>query len=193
MRRTLPFLPLLLLTLACASSGSVTGVTGVTSEASTEDFDVTIAQANTAMVMRNQSRTDIRFNITIANRTGEPYTIRRVTLQSMSGTTLRIPVSSREFDKTIEPGAKVQLPYWATAEVIGLSEERPPLAMRASIEATDASGAERNETFMARLNGRVQVQLRAGLTDRDFMTRTFETRMNPEYSTIVYGPYGLPW
>jgi hypothetical protein len=152
------WLPLLLLAVSCETA-TLVGTTGSSAEGTTDDFNVSIVQANAAMVMRNQSTADIRFNITIANRTQEPYTIKRITLQSMSGTDFVIPVRSRGFDKTIAAGAKAELPFWATAQVADIGTPRQPVTLRTIVNAVSEKGGERSETFTARINGRVQVQV----------------------------------
>ncbi len=161
MRRTLALL-LLVLTAGCATTGTLVGNTGGTSaEGSTDDFAVTIVQANAAPVMRGQSSADVRFDITIANRTQEPYTIKRIALQSMSGSGFTIPVRARTFDKTIDAGANAQLRFWATAQVSDAGTPRQPVTLRASVDAVTASGEERSETFTAQINGRLQMQVAA--------------------------------
>ena len=157
-------LPLLL--LACVGciveSGSLVANTSRASESSTEDFDVKVVQTNTPTVMRNQHDADVQFEITVKNRTQEPYTIKRITLQSMAGTTYSIPVTTREYDKLIAPGAEETFGYWARAEVSEIGSARRPVTVRTSIEATNADGATRKEIFTTRLNGRVQLQVSAG-------------------------------
>lgn len=154
-------LPLLLLGLACAQSASLVANTSRASEGSTEDFDVTVVQTNTPTVMRNQRDADVQFEITVKNRTQEPWTVRRITVQSMGGATYSIPVTSREYDRTIAAGAQEKFGYWARAEVTEIGTARHPVTLRTSIEAMSANGAVRDEVFTTRLNGRVQLQVSA--------------------------------
>jgi len=158
--RKLVLLLLLLACLGCAESAAVVANTG-SAEGSTEDFDVVVVQANTPTVMRNQRDADVQFEITVKNRTQEPWTVRRITLQSMAGTTYSIPVTSREYDRTIAPGAQEKFGYWARADVEELGTARQPVTLRTSIEAISASGATREEVFTSRVNGRVQLQISA--------------------------------
>jgi len=153
-------LPLLLLAcLGCAESASLVANTSRASQQSTEDFDVTVVQTNTPTVMRNQHDADVQFDITVKNRTQVPYTVKRITLQTMAGTTYSIPVTSREYDKTIAPGKEETFGYWARAEVSEIGTARRPMTVRTSIEATDAEGATRREVFTSRINGHVQLQV----------------------------------
>ncbi|HJQ38015.1 MAG TPA: hypothetical protein VKB93_12825 [Thermoanaerobaculia bacterium] len=196
MRRTLPLL-LLLLTTACATTGTIVGNTGgASTEGSTDDFGVTIVQANAASVMRGQSSAEVRFDITIANRTQEPYTIKRIVLQSMSVGGFVVPLRTRTFDKTIAAGAKGQLPFWATAQVSDTGTPRHPVTLRASVDAVSASGEERSETFTAQINGRLHMQIAKRSSD-PFTTPDFMQQQqwipNVEYNTIVYSAYGLTW
>lgn len=195
--RALRLLPLLLLAAACATTGTIVGNTGgASAEGSTDDFAVTIVQANAAPVMRGQSNAEVRFDITIANRTQEPYTIKRIALQSMSGGGFVIPVRARTFDKTIAAGAKAQLPFWATAQVSDTGTPRQPVTLRASVDAVSASGEERSETFTAQVNGRLQMQIARRqfdpFTTPDFMQKQ-QWIPNVQYNTIVYSAYGLTW
>jgi hypothetical protein len=188
---------LLVLTAGCATTGAIVGNTGgASAEGSTDDFAVTIVQANAAPVMRGQSSADVRFDITIANRTQEPYTIKRIALQSMSGPGFVIAVRQRTFDKTIAAGAKAQLPFWATAHVSDTGTARQPVTLRASVDAVSASGEERSETFTAQINGRLQMQIAKQRFD-SFTTPEFMQKQqwipNVQYNTIVYSAYGLTW
>ena len=152
MRQTPAFV--LLLSLACAS-GSIQS--GRTQDASTDDFDVAIEQTNEPLTMRGQGSTDLRFLITVKNRTDAPWTIERIALQSMGNATYSVPVRTRQFDRIVAPGAEEEFEFWATAE---LADDailaRAPITMRATLYAKNEEKA-RTEEFMQRLNGRVTV------------------------------------
>lgn len=196
MRRTLPLLPLLflLLTIGCATNGTLTANTGSPAEGSTEDFDVSIVQANTPVVMREQSTADLRFDITIANRTEEPYAIKRITLQSMSGANFTIAARTRPFDQTIAAGGKAQLTFWATARVWDLGSAKQPLTLRATLDAVSGSGAERSETFTARVNGNLQLQVaRQPNAHPNFMQVKRQWIYDTDYKPNINGAYGLTW
>lgn len=169
--RASSFLPILLLT-ACAGgafygsagddekSAALVGTTG-RNTASTEDFDVTIVQAETPMMMYGQPDVDIKFDVTVSNRTNEAYLVKRIALQSIGGVSFDVPVTTRAFRKTIPPGQKAKFGYWTRANVTDATS-RQPVTMRALLEAVSASGRERSEEYTARLNGRFQIQV-----DRD--------------------------
>ena len=159
--RLLPLLSLLLLSFACAESASLVGTTGAASEGSTTDFDLTIVQTSAPPVMRGQTDVDVRFEITVANRTQEPYTIKRIGLQSMSSAGFEVPITSREFEQTIPAGTKKRFDYWARALVSDLGTARQPVTIRVTLDAVDASGSERKETFISRINGRVTATINA--------------------------------
>lgn len=170
MRKLVLLLPLLAC-LGCSESASLVANTSRASESSTEDFAVKVEQTNTPTVMRNQHDADVQFEITVKNRTQEPYTIKRITLQSMAGTTYSIPVTSREYDKRIAPGAEEKFGYWARAEVSEIGTARRPVTVRTSIEATNGDGAMRKEVFTMRLNGHVQLQVSAGGASASALSR----------------------
>ena len=149
----------LVLALACSSNLNVGGVTGDASHQSTEDFDVTIVQANTPQVFRGQSTADIRFDISVANRTAEAYAVRRITMQTVGGSQYTVPITVRQFERTIAPGTTETFEYWATTNIGDLEGPSPraPITVRTMIEATGPDGSKREETFTARLNGRLQM------------------------------------
>ena len=152
MRQTLALA--LLLSLACAS-GSIQ--TGRTEDSSTDDFDVEIEQANEPLTMRGNTTTDLRFLITVRNRTDAPWTIERIALQSMGGGTYTMPVRTRAFDRVVAPGAAEEFEFWATVD---LAEDailaRAPITMRTTLYAKN-DGDTRTEEFMQRINGRVSI------------------------------------
>ena len=156
MRVTSLILATLLFSACSMRTGSVAGVTGNVHQSSTEDFDVTIVQSNAPMVMSDQTSVDVLFEITVRNRTRQPYTIERVTLESMGGGSYAVPLSSREYKRTIAPAATEALKFWATTNLEGAAiNARVPLTIRATIEAANGEGEQRREVFTARLNGHV--------------------------------------
>lgn len=147
----------LLLALAC-SSGLGTGITGQTDGQSTEDFDVRVEQANTPMVMEGHDTADVRFDITVRNRTAEPYTIRRIALQSLGGSTYRVPLNTRSYEKTVAPGTEAKIEYWASTAVDDVTlGAKAPLVLRTTLNVVGNDGKPREETFTARVNGHVAV------------------------------------
>lgn len=149
----------LLVFVACSSNVNLGGVTGNVSNQSTHDFDVTIVQASTPQVFRGQTTADVRFDISVANRTAESYAVKRITIQTMGGSDYSVPPTTRNYDRVIAPGTTETFEYWATTtlgENVGPTP-RAPLTVRTTIEAANADGAKREETFTARLNGRVSV------------------------------------
>lgn len=164
-------LPLLLLLLAACSSGTVNGVdailaggvTGNTEGRSTDDFDVTIVQANTPMVMSGHKTADVRFDIRVKNRTEEPYTIERVVLVSLAGSTYRLPMTTREYRQVVAPGEETKIEYWATSQVDDHTMgAKAPITLRATLDLRSGGGAAREEVFTTRLNGRVAVSATGG-------------------------------
>ncbi len=157
-------LPALLVFVACSDNANLSGMTGNTSNRSTHDFDVTIVQANTPQVFPGQATADVRFDISVTNRIAEPFAVKRITLTSMGGSGYTVPPTTRNYDRTLAPGDTYTFEYWATTELgenVGPTP-RAPLVIRAVIEAANAAGTKRQETFTARLNGRVAVGVAGG-------------------------------
>jgi hypothetical protein len=136
----------------------IEGFTGDATE-STDDFDVQIEQTTTPMVMPGTipGPVDVKYSITVANRTKEPIHLSQVDLRSVGGETPRIDVTTRKFNKTIEPGAKATLEYWATVHVrdatIGAAG---PMVIRTQLHL-EAGEAKRLESFTRRVNGRLSI------------------------------------
>lgn len=162
MRKTM--LPLFVLLLAACAGGLDTGITGNTEGQSTDDFDVAVVQSNTPTVMEGHNTADVRFDITVRNRTAEPYTIRRIALQSLGGSTYRVPVTTRGYEKTLEPGTEAKIEYWASTEVSDSTVgARAPLVLRTTLSVIGKDGKPRDETFTGRVNGVVAL----GVTSKD--------------------------
>ncbi|HEY0140129.1 MAG TPA: hypothetical protein VGF48_04480 [Thermoanaerobaculia bacterium] len=153
------FLPgLFLFVLTACAGGLGSGITGNTEGQSTEDFDVAVVQSNTPMVMEGDTSADVRFDITVRNRTSQPYTIRRIALQSLGGSTYRLPISTRSYEMQIAPGTEAKLEYWASTEVSDSTiGARAPLVLRTTLSVVGADGTPREEIFTGRVNGHVAV------------------------------------
>jgi hypothetical protein len=133
---------------------------GDTQSDTTSDFDVTIDQVSAPMAMPTSAhdRTpvaplDIKYAITITNRTKEPVTVRHITLSTPNGP-FEIETRMRNFNEEIAPGGAKQVDFWARADVrdANLGAATPAL-VRAIIEFEGAQG-KRTESFMRDVNGR---------------------------------------
>jgi hypothetical protein len=157
MRQTLTLALLLILTLACSST-SVS--TGPKSDASTTDFGVTVVQADAPLTMPGNTSTDLKFVITVKNRTAEPWTIEHIALQSMGGGSYSLPVRTREFNRVLAPGAEEEFEFWGTVD---LAQDtfltRAPITLRTTLHAKNDEG-KRKEQFMQKINGRVSMTAR---------------------------------
>jgi len=100
---------------------------------------------------------DVKYAITVTNRTRESVHLSQIDLQSVGGETPQIDVTTRKFNKTIEPGAKATVEYWATVHVrdatIGAAG---PMVIRTRLHL-DAGETKRLESFTRRVNGRLSV------------------------------------
>jgi hypothetical protein len=162
--KRLAILPLLALFCACAS-GTISNsgkelemITGEDSD-STSDFDVAIEQTTTPMAMPSAlpGPVDVKYQITVENRTKEPVKLSQIDLQSIGGEIVQIDLTTRRFNKTIEPGAKASVDYWATARVrdanIGADS---PLVIRTRLHFKSGE-TERKVEFTRRVNGRLAI------------------------------------
>lgn len=122
---------------------------------STDDFDVSIYQSESPMAMPSAmpGPIDVKYTITVENRTKEPVQLKRVDLQSVGSEQMRIDVSTRKFDKAVAPGQKVSVDYWATARVVDANVGvKTPLIIRTRLHLWDGN-KERQESFTRRVNG----------------------------------------
>ena len=163
MRTRLALLLLLAFSLSCSNSTRTAGLTLNTGEAnfdSTDKLRFEIEQTAFPMTFAaDRGATDVSFRITITNRLSAPVTVKRLTLQSMSGSSFRLETSSRKFDKTIAPGAKESFKYWAPAVATDLTANtRLPLVVRTTVDAV-TDGTRIREVFSRRLNDEVSIDL----------------------------------
>jgi hypothetical protein len=162
--KRLAIFPLFVLFAACVS-GTISNsgkdlemLTGEDSE-STSDFDVAIEQTTTPMAMPSAlpGPVDVKYQITVENRTKEPVKLSQIDLQSVGGDIVTIDLITRRFNKTIDPGAKASVDYWATAHVrdanVGADA---PLVIRTRLHFKSGD-TERKEEFTRRVNGRMSI------------------------------------
>jgi hypothetical protein len=145
-------------TLAGGSGASAT-IAGDVANDSTDDFDVSVEQAESpSLPARGITTIDVQYLITIGNRTKVPVTVERITLQSIGNSAFEIPTRSRPFQTAIAPGEKKPFRFWAAANVTDPSVIRDPAIIRLEVTAkSDEDGTQRKESFMRRVNGRVAV------------------------------------
>lgn len=156
--------PLLLLAsffLSCTNTriGAVTMNTGQADFDSTDKLRFEIEQTAFPMTFAaDRGATDVSFRITITNRLAAPVTVKRLTLQSMGGSSFRLETSSRKFNKTIAPGAKESFKYWAPAVATDLTNTRVPLVVRTTVDAV-TDGTRIREVFNRRVNDEVSIDV----------------------------------
>jgi len=159
---------LVLLAGGCAGNmGSIDtggGVTlagaGDTQADTTGDFDVRVEQTSASMAMPTSAndRTpvaplDVKYAISVMNMTNAPVTLRRITLSTPEGPFV-IRTTSRNYKKTIAPGATEKVDFWAQATAADANVgAATPALVRTMIEFESSQG-KRTESFMRNVNGR---------------------------------------
>lgn len=125
----------------------------------TDDFEVVVDQAAAPMAMpvSKDDRTpvaplDIKYAITITNRTKDPVTVRHIALSSPEGPFV-IETRRRNYKQEIAPGGTAKVDFWARAQArdANLGAATPSL-VRTIIEFESPQG-KRSESFMRRVNG----------------------------------------
>jgi hypothetical protein len=146
--------------LSVDSGNGTAALTGDTQADTTTDFDVKIDQASAPMAMPASStdRTpvaplDIKYTITVTNRTNEAVTLEHITLSTPNGP-FELEQRTRAYHDVIAPGGSKQVDFWARAQVrdANLGAATPAL-VRMMIQFQGSQG-KRTESFMRDVNGR---------------------------------------
>ena len=146
--------------VAVDNGNGTAAFTGDTQADTTTDFDVKIDQVSAPMAMPTAAhdRTpvaplDIKYAITVTNRTNEPVTLEHITLSTPNGP-FELEQRTRAYNDVIAPGGSKQVDFWARAQVrdANLGAETPAL-VRMIIQFEGAQG-KRSESFMRDVNGR---------------------------------------
>ena len=188
MRKLGSFLVLLPLLAGCSGGGSVTarysgdawgrndspwvegrrtGGRAVAAEAvvldsetsSSTDYEVTIEHSEAPPLMGRNDTLHLAFIITVKNRTAEPVTIKRLTLQN-AGTEFDVDTVSKKFTAAIEPGATSKFELVARATGIDATVgANVPMTVRATIDSVLSDGSRNRASFVRSLNGHVAVSV----------------------------------
>jgi hypothetical protein len=151
-----PGFALLLLT-ACATPRPVTAPPERVVGNTTDDFHVSIQQTNNPLTELGHELVEVRYNITVKNRTAEPWTIERIALQSVGASGIFVvPASVQEFNRVITPGAEEQFDFRVTADVHtnATPSKVRPVTLSAKLYAA-REDVKREEEFARQLYGNV--------------------------------------
>lgn len=143
------------------TGGGVTlAAAGDTQADTTGDFDVTVEQTSASMAMPTSpnDRTpvapvDVKYAITVVNLTDAPVTLRRITLSTPEGPFV-IRTTSRNYKKTIAPGAKEKVDFWAEAIAADANVGAATPALVRTMILFEGPQGKRTESFMRNVNGR---------------------------------------
>lgn len=84
---------------------------------------------------------DLRFDVEIANRSGEPITLKRVELSTVSGGAYVLRREFRTYDVTIAPGRATAVTYWGKAQIRGGTiQEQEPVRIRGVLHFESPAG-----------------------------------------------------
>lgn len=134
--------------------------TGDTQADTTTDFDVTIEQVSAPMAMPTSAndRTpvaplDIKYAITVTNRTSEPVTLKHISLSTPNGP-FELEQRTRAYNDVIAPGVSKKVDFWARAQVRDANLGAGTPALVRMIIQFEGSQGKRSESFMRDVNGR---------------------------------------
>ena len=122
MRKSLVLIIAVLLAGGCASMKSDSGLGSA--KVSLTRPDVQLSQLSTvpAAARHVEGGLPIQYQLRIGNRSGEPITLKSVTLQSMGSGAYDVPTTSRPFTKLIPPDQFEIVEFWVPANVSNSNE-----------------------------------------------------------------------
>ena len=165
--RQLVGITLVVLLVGCAGNMASVGngrdnavLAGDAQSDTTDDFDVAIEQVSAPMAMPASpgDRTpvaplDIKYAITIMNRTKDPITVKHIALSTPNGP-FEIETRTRNFNEEIAPGGSKKVEFWARAQARDANLGAATPALVRMIVQFEGSQGKRTESFMRDVNGR---------------------------------------
>lgn len=135
MRKSLVLIIAVLLAGGCASMKSDSGLGSA--KVSLTRPDVQLSQLSTvpAAARHVEGGLPIQYRLRIGNRSGEPITLKSVTLQSMGSGAYDVPTTSRPFTKLIPPDQFEIVEFWVPANVSNstIMGANGPVTLRATL------------------------------------------------------------
>jgi len=165
MKRTIA---LLLLLVGCSGAtvnqGDVALSTGDADYDSTDKLRFNIEQTSHPMMFAgDKNRTDVSFRITITNKAAAPITVKRISLQSMGGSSYRLDTQTRKFNKTIAPQAEESFKFWASAIATDTTmATRAPLVVRTTVDGVEGGETPLRAVFNRRVNDEFGIAVSSG-------------------------------
>ncbi|MEO6487400.1 MAG: hypothetical protein ABIO78_05575 [Thermoanaerobaculia bacterium] len=136
MRKSLVLIIAVLLAGGCASMKSDSGLGSA--KVSLTRPDVQLSQLSTvpAAARHVEGGLPIQYRLRIGNRSGEPITLKSVTLQSMGSGAYDVPTTSRPFTKLIPPDQFEIVEFWVPANVSNstIMGANGPVTLRATLQ-----------------------------------------------------------
>ena len=151
--KTILGLGLIALLAGCASVTGPSANVAMRTPNTTTDFVVTMKQKNAPIAMptavnddRAAAPIDIEYAISITNRTNDPVTVRHITLKYRDDSSRTVPRRTRNYEKTIAPGATEAVDFWVQMHGGDAGPYRPGL-YPAEIQF-DGPHGKRTESFL---------------------------------------------
>jgi hypothetical protein len=163
MRKTLPALAVLsLMALACASAQSKSGLGRAKAQLTKPEFEITQLGGMPSAARHVEGAMPVHYQLRVANRAGEPITLKMLTVQSMGAGAYTVSVTSRPFDRTIQPDQYEIVEMWVPAfiEYETVMGANGPVTLRGVAEF-DSPVGQFQEVFIQQVNampGRGNVQ-----------------------------------
>lgn len=118
----------------------------------TSDFDVVVRQLNNPPIQGSTPSIDVKFEVAVQNRLGEPVTVEHISLESLGAGDYTVPFRSRPFHKAVQASGEEKFEFWAATRVgdrvVGTTG---PLMLRTTLTISTPQG-KRTESFIRNVN-----------------------------------------
>lgn len=127
---------LVLLSTACASMKSDSGLGAAQVEVIKPEILITQVSSMPAAARHVEGSIPVQYSLRVANRSAEPITLKRVTVQSMGAGAYNVNATGRPFDTRIQPEEYQVVEFWVPANVsqTTIMGANGPVTLRATLQ-----------------------------------------------------------
>lgn len=146
--------PLLLLTVvSCSSMKSDSGLGNAKVKLTRPEIALTQLSVVPSAARHVDGGLPIQYRLRVANRAGEPITLKQVTLQTMGSGAYTVDPTSRPFAETIQPDQYTTVEFWVPAQAEDtIMGANGPVTVRA-IAQFDSPQGQFTQTVVQQVNG----------------------------------------
>ena len=135
-KSTLVLAVLATLSTACATMKSDSGLGRTRVNVIKPEIELSQVSEMPAAARHVQGAIPVQYSMRVANRSAEPITLKRVTVQSMGMGAYRIDATGRPFDTQIQPDEYQVVEFWLPANVVDntIIGSNGPVTLRATLQ-----------------------------------------------------------